>query len=98
MKRITPITAAARAAPPPTPPYAPPGWQVERRIPPALIIAAISQLCALVAWAVYLDARVAHLEADAPIPTQLAERFVRIEERLEGLREDIGELKDAMKR
>jgi hypothetical protein len=68
-------------------------WRLERRIPLTFILAAAAQVLALIIWAVWLEARVAALEVEQPTLRNLSERFARIEERMDAVREELVRLR-----
>lgn len=65
------------------------GWQLERRIPLTLVFALVMQGAGLVIWGTYLQARVDALAAADVVP-----RLVRIEERLDAVRDELKLLRE----
>lgn len=68
------------------------------RLPLTLIVTLLTQLVAIAGWASYLDARVASLELMRPDAAQLADRFARVEERLQNVRDDIAFIRRQLER
>lgn len=86
-----------RVSGPATPPE-PSGWRLERKIPVTLVLAALAQLVALVAWATWLEARVTAMETGAHDLRGLSASFARLEERIEGVRQEISLLRREVER
>ena len=64
-------------------------WRFDKRIPIAVILAASVQLAGAVVWATQLDARVESLENNSVVESGLSEKFVRLEERLDSVRQNL---------
>lgn len=65
-------------------------WKIDRRVPVAVILAFILQIAGALIWATELDARVSHMERESGTFTGVTEKFVRMEERMENMRQDLG--------
>lgn len=70
-----------------------PGWRLERKIPLTLFCALIGQCVGLVIWATHLEARLEAVERAEGEQTGLNEKFARLEERIDALRGDVGQLR-----
>lgn len=68
-------------------------WRLDRRIPLAVIMAMVLQAVAALVWATKLDARVAVLEDNRAEARVISEQVARVEERIEALRGEIGDLR-----
>lgn len=64
-------------------------WKLDRRIPIAVITALLMQIFAAVIWVTELDARVNNIESQSIGTAAVNERFARLEERLESLKESL---------
>jgi len=64
-------------------------WKLDRRIPVAVVIALFMQMMGAIVWATSIDARVNQIEQNTMGGAFASEKFARIEERLEHLKEDI---------
>lgn len=69
-------------------------WQLDRRIPLAIVLTLLMQLAGALFWAAQLDARVIRVEQQSLGIAQLNVRFARLEERLDNVKQDT----DTMKR
>jgi septation ring formation regulator EzrA len=69
-------------------------WKLDKHIPIALIIAILAQTAAAVWYAAKLDQRVFMLEANKIEIT----RLVSVEEKLNGVKESLGEIKSSVAR
>lgn len=69
---------------------------MERRVPAAVLITLLIQLGAALIWATQLEARVNGAEQRALDGRGLSEKFARLEERLEFLKQDIGGVKNQL--
>lgn len=65
----------------------------ERRIPVAVILTLLVQMGGALIWAAQLDARVDSIEIKHVDDRHLNEKFARLEERLDFLKQDIGGMK-----
>ncbi len=65
------------------------GWKVDKNIPVSVLLMVAVQLVMLVYWASYLSARVDYTERAVSALPRISEQLARIEERVEGLREDV---------
>jgi len=68
-------------------------WQVDRRIPLALILTIIAQTGGIVWWASGLTYRVEQLERQAADAMPQADRLTRVEVRLDNVVDGISEIK-----
>lgn len=64
-------------------------WRIDRRIPIVVIIALVMQAIGAIVWATELDARVNNIEQQSINGAIANEKFARLEERLESLKENI---------
>lgn len=62
-------------------------WRVDKHIPVAMLLALFMQTAGIVWWAASLEARVGVLEQWMKQNTMVIERMGRVEERVEGLKE-----------
>jgi Tfp pilus assembly protein PilO len=69
-------------------------WKLDRRIPIAVIVTLAMQIIGALIWATELDARVSSIEQQSVTSSTANEKFARLEERLDGIRENV----DSMKR
>lgn len=73
-------------------------WRVEKRVPIAVIFAVAMQIFTLVVWGAWLEARVATLERGRMQEASLPERFARLEERMDAVREDLVRLRERLEK
>lgn len=71
-------------------------WHLDRRVPVALILAIFLQTAGAFWWASNIDSRVAQLENQMESRAMVNERLARMEERVEGLRADISDIRGSM--
>lgn len=64
-------------------------WRFDKRIPIALLLSLLLQLAGALVWATQLDARVDSLEQTAMAGSGLSEKFARLEERLDSVKQNI---------
>lgn len=69
------------------------GWQLDRRVPLAVVMTVLLQMAGALIWSAQLDARVSNLEQETLSTSGLNEKFARLEERLDGLKEMMGAMK-----
>ena len=69
-----------------------------RRIPLAVIITLLVQCIGAVIWATQLDARVAAMEEQSVSTVVLNEKFARLEERLDNMKQDLSGMKRQLDR
>lgn len=74
------------------------GWKLDRRIPIAVIVALLLQLAGALIWATELDARVSGIERQSLGSSGMSERFARMEERLDNVRQDMQGMKRQLDR
>jgi hypothetical protein len=67
--------------------------QKEITVPLAVVIALLLQMAGALIWSVQLDARVNNLEEGTVSSKGLSEKFARLEERLDNLKEMTADLK-----
>lgn len=68
-------------------------WTLDRRVPVAVIVTLFMQLAAALIWATELDARVASIESQNIGSANWNEKFARLEERMENMRQDTQSIK-----
>lgn len=68
-------------------------WQFDRRISLAIILTLFMQFGGAVFWAAQIDARVMRIEQQTQTMPRLNERFARLEERLDNVKQDTDALK-----
>lgn len=66
------------------------------RIHYSVIITLLVQAASVLIWATQLDARVNGMEQQCAGSSGLSEKFARLEERLDGMRQDIGGVKQQL--
>ena len=64
-------------------------WRLDKRIPIALLITIVLQVGAVLIWATQLDARVNQLEQYTMADSGLNEKFARLEERLDSVKQNL---------
>jgi hypothetical protein len=64
-------------------------WKLDRRIPLAVIIMLLLQIASALVWATQLDARVSHMEHQSISIISVNEKFIRLEERLDNMKQDM---------
>jgi len=69
------------------------GIRMDRRLPFAVIVTLLVQAAGALVWATELDARVNGLEQQLVTSSSLNEKFARLEERLENMKQDIEGIK-----
>jgi hypothetical protein len=69
-------------------------WQIDRRIPIALLITLFFQFASALVWATQLNARVGTLEQDGVGMADFGEKLARIDERLQGMKQDVEFIKN----
>ena len=73
-------------------------WRLEKRVPLALLLSLLLQLAGGLIWASQLDARVEQLEQSSMARSGLNEKFGRLEERLDSLKQNILVMRQQMDR
>ena len=68
-------------------------WTLDRRIPIAVIITLLMQMIGALIWATELDARVGAIEKQNSGMGNVIEKFARLEERLDQVKDDMGYVK-----
>lgn len=63
-------------------------WKIDTRIPIALIVALLTQFAGALIWAAQLDARVGGMERQTLGQLELQQRFAKLEERLDNVKQD----------
>ncbi len=71
-------------------------WRVDKRIPIALLVTLFLQIGAALVWATQLNARVGTLELEVVGTSGFSEKLARIDERIQGMKNDIESIKYAM--
>jgi hypothetical protein len=79
-------------------PREPDHWQVDRKIPLALIGAVLLQTAGMSWWASGMSMRVEQLERQAAGISSQSERIVRLEEKVGGIQQGIAEIKAMLQR
>ena len=74
------------------------GWQVDKRVPIALIITLLIQTFGIVWWGATLTARVSNLEQTAIAASTQPERLARVETKLEGVQETLTRVDEKLER
>lgn len=69
------------------------GWKIDRHIPVAVILTLLIQVGGVLIWATQLDARVSGIEQQAISSNTLNEKFARLDERLDNMKQDIAGIK-----
>lgn len=72
-------------------------WHVDKRIPLALIGAVMLQTAAFSWWAASINVRVGVLEGQMATVAPQAERLIRVETKVDAVREDIQEIKHSVR-
>lgn len=83
------------------PPYDPrpkPTWELDRRIPVALLLAILANAFLTGWWAATTAARLTVLEAAVAGSAKVPESMARLDEKMNALREDVGLLKEDIRR
>jgi Tfp pilus assembly protein PilO len=70
-----------------------PRWRLDKRVPLAVLITILIQMVGVVVWATHLDARVDFIEEKTAGVSALSERLGRIEERIDGIKQDTQSVK-----
>jgi hypothetical protein len=73
-------------------------WRLDKRVPVAVIVAMLLQLAGILIWATQLDARVSSMEQQMVGSPALGEKFARLEERLEYMKQDVQYIKHQLER
>lgn len=68
-------------------------WKIIRRIPLTVIFMLLFQLGGALIWATQIDARVGTIEQQSISSAELNEKFARLEERLDNMKEDLAGMK-----
>ena len=71
---------------------------MRRPIPWSVVLTLLLQFIAIVIWATQLDARVNNMEQQNVSTGALNEKFARLDERLDNLRDDFGGMKRQLDR
>lgn len=69
-------------------------WRIDKRIPIALLITIFFQFASALIWATQLNARVGNLEQRESGTADFGEKLARIDERLQGLKQDMEIIKN----
>lgn len=76
-------------------------WHFDKRIPIALIVSLLlglmGQTLFFVSWKATIESRVEHLEADSLARAPQAERIIRVETKLDGIKETVTEIKNLLR-
>jgi len=68
-------------------------WTVDRRVPIAVIVTLLIQMGGALVWATQLDARVGDVERQEITSANLNEKFARLEERLDDMKQNLAAMK-----
>jgi hypothetical protein len=71
-------------------------WMLDKRIPLSVLLAICVQAVAVLVWAAQLDGRVFTLEKQLGTTVQMQEKVGRIEERLQGVKEDVQSIRHSV--
>lgn len=71
-------------------------WRLDTRIPVAVLISCLLQVAGALIWATQLDARVNTLEERTLDGKGLNEKFARLEERLDFMKQDLAGMKQQL--
>ena len=71
-------------------------WRFDRRISLAFVMTLVLQFAGILIWATQLDARVTRVEQQSADNIGLAERFARVEERLDNVKQDTNAMKQLL--
>lgn len=64
-------------------------WRIDKRVPAILMLTLLMQVGGGLVWAAQLNARVAAMEQYAMNGAALNEKFARLEERMDNVRQDL---------
>ncbi len=64
-------------------------WRLDRRIPAIVILTLVIQMSGIIIWATELNARVYAVEQQSISSAVLNEKFARLEERLDAVKQNI---------
>ncbi len=73
-------------------------WRMDRRVPVAVMIMLLMQVGGVLVWATQLDARVSGIERQAITTGMLNEKFTRLDERLDNMKQDLSEVRQQLGR
>jgi len=73
-------------------------FKMERRIPLTVIAVLLVQLASALIWATQLEARVSGVEKESVSANTLNEKFARLDERLDGMKQNLEEMKHQIDR
>jgi hypothetical protein len=73
-------------------------WHLDKRVPVALIFTIFIQTSAIVWWAAGINARVEQLERQYLLTAPHAERIIRLEENVIGIKDGISDIKLLLRR
>jgi hypothetical protein len=68
-------------------------WVLDRRVPIAVIVTLLFQMSGALVWATQLDARVGDIERQSISSAGLNEKFARLEERLDDMKQNLASMK-----
>lgn len=71
-------------------------WIVDRRVPLAVIVTLLVQMGGALVWATQLDARVGDVERQAVTDASLNEKFARLDERLDDMKQNLAAMRRQM--
>ncbi len=71
-------------------------WQIDKRVPIALVATMLIQVAAALIWATQLNARVDTLEVQAVSSADFGEKLARIDERVQAMKQDTDYIKRSL--
>ena len=71
---------------------------MKKQIPWAIVFTLLMQFIAVIVWATQLDARVGTMEQQSVSTSSLHEKFARLEERLDHMKQDLSGMKRQLDR
>ena len=85
------------------PPYTPdrreaPHWEIERKIPVAMLLAILGNAFVTGWWAANTSARLTVVESAITTSAKMPEAVARLDEKMNALREDVGLVKEDIRR
>ena len=75
----------------------PKSWEIDRHVPIALIFTLLVQGAGIVWWAAGITDRLSHVERHIEKTLPQADRLTRVETKVDGIVDTLGEIKDAVK-
>ena len=72
-------------------------WQIDRRIPIALLVTLFLQIAIAIIWTTQLNARVDTLEQKADYSSDFGEKLARIDERLQAVKQYMEDIRQEIR-